>query len=90
MSTIELYHRGKLADRRHAGNIGCEYGEYCVPNTPMSICSGIILAEEANNPGGGRSAGIETSQLGERKSPRKTKTGGIFVFLKPRNSRNRS
>lgn len=27
--TIQLYHHGKLVDRIHAENIGCEYGEYC-------------------------------------------------------------
>ena len=27
--TISLYHSGKLVDRIHAENIGCEFGEYC-------------------------------------------------------------
>jgi len=27
--TVTLYRHGKLIDRLHAENIGCEYGEYC-------------------------------------------------------------
>ena len=27
-TTVELYRDGKLIDRIHAENIGCEYGEY--------------------------------------------------------------
>ena len=27
--TVQLYHKGKLIDRIHAENIGCEWGEYC-------------------------------------------------------------
>lgn len=27
--TVELYRDGKLIDRIHAENVGCEYGEYC-------------------------------------------------------------
>lgn len=27
--TVELYRGGKLIDRIHAENVGCEYGEYC-------------------------------------------------------------
>ena len=26
--TVQLYHRGKLVDRVHVSNVGCEYGEY--------------------------------------------------------------
>ena len=30
VGTIQLFdHQGKLIDRIHAENIGCEYGEYC-------------------------------------------------------------
>lgn len=29
--TIRLYHRGKLIDKIHCENVGCEYGEYCAP-----------------------------------------------------------
>lgn len=28
VGTVELYHNGKLKDRIHAENVGCEYGEY--------------------------------------------------------------
>ncbi|MCQ2147338.1 MAG: tocopherol cyclase family protein [Bacteroidales bacterium] len=34
--TVCLYHRGKLLDRIHAENIGCEYGEYDA-NSPYLI-----------------------------------------------------
>lgn len=29
--TVELYRRGKLVDRVHVANVGCEWGEYCEP-----------------------------------------------------------
>lgn len=32
--TIELYRNGKLVDRIHAENVGCEYGEYFAPKPP--------------------------------------------------------
>ena len=30
--TVQLFHKGKLIDRIHAENIGCEWGEYCDPS----------------------------------------------------------
>lgn len=29
--TVELWRKGKLVDRMHCENVGCEYGEYCDP-----------------------------------------------------------
>lgn len=54
--TIELYHDGKLVDRIHAENIGCEYGEFFKPKAEKSKqkpAQGAPAAKDAASADGG-------------------------------------